>query len=660
MVEMVRRDGYSGPVYPVNPTTQEIDGLACYGSLSALPENVEHVAIALANERLEQALDDCIAAGAKAATIFASCRLQDDATPTLAARLAQRARDAGMAICGGNCMGFYHVAAGLRIGVFPGLEMSPGGIAWIAQSGSAFSALTHHDPRLRFSLCVSSGAELTTTVADYMLYALAGPETRVIGLFLETVRDPARFVAALEAAAEREIPVVALKVGRTARSAAMTFTHTGALAGHDGAYRALFRRYGVIQVDDLDEMAATLAVLEQPRRAAAGALATMHDSGGERALLVDLAAVEQVPFAEISAATRAKLAARLDAGLEPENPLDAWGSGRDFEAVYEDCLTALLNDPDTAAAVFLTNSKDDNLYAASCVRAVIAAAGRTTKPVVYGANISLTNDRKIARQLAEAGVPLIKGTRNALRAVKHLLALRDRRRTFSGPSPVAPTEVGEVWRRRLAAGDRMDEAEALSLLSAYGLPTPKVLRAGSQTEAREAAADIGFPVALKTAVAGMTHKSDQEGVVLDLADAEAVAQAYDQLAARLGPDVLVAQMAPAGVEIGLGALSDPTFGPVVMVAAGGTLIEVLNDTAVALAPFGRDQALALLEELRVHRLLSGVRGRAPADLAGLAEAIERFSVLADDLAGLYVQIDVNPVIATSNGVFAVDSLVQLP
>ena len=656
ILDAARRDGFAGPLYPVNPNTSEIDGEVCYPSLAALPETVDQVIIGIANHRLEQGLEETIAHGARAATIFASCHLPDDGMPPLAERLAARAAQAGLALCGGNCMGFYNLAAGIRCALFDAQEISPGGIAWIAQSGSAFGALAHNDRRLKFSLCVSSGAEHTTTVGDYMLYALAMPETRVIGLFLEAVRDPARFVAALAAAAERQIPVVVLKVGRSARSAAMALSHTGALAGNDGAYRALFRRHDVIQVDDLDEMAATLAVFERPRRAAPGALASMHDSGGERELLVDLAEAEGVAFAEISAATQATLAARLDHGLEPENPLDAWGSGRDYEAVYADCFAALLNDPASAAGIYLTDSRDGYWYAAGGVRAIIEAAGRSAKPVAYGSNYAMTLDQGLAQQLAEAGIPLIKGTRNALRAMKHLIAYRDRLPRRDDPAPAAPPPaVTARWRTRLASG--LGEAEALGLLRDYGIATPRVEAVTSRDEAL--ASGLRPPFVLKTAVPGIDHKSDVGGVRLGLESVEALAEAYDEMAERLGPEALVAELAPAGVEIAMGALSDPAFGPVVMVAAGGELVEILSDTAVALAPFGPEQARALLAELRIFKLLQGARGRPAADLDALAETIARFSVLAAELAGAYGQIDVNPVIAAPDGAVAVDALLQL-
>jgi len=278
--------------------------------------------------------------------IFASCYLENDSDPPLTQRLAALARAAAMPICGGNCMGFYNETSHTWICGFPApREPHQGGIALISHAGSVFGALAHNDPRLKFNLVISAGQELVTSAADYLDYALEQPETRVVGLFLETVRDPAKFLAALDKAAAREIPVVALKVGRTEASAALAMSHSGAIAGNDAAYQALFDRYGVLRVSNVDEMATTLLFFQQGRRARAGGLAAIHDSGGEREMVMDLAEDHRVPFARINSETVAKLSARLEFGLQPVNPLDAWGTGRDFVDLFADCLVALMAGP---------------------------------------------------------------------------------------------------------------------------------------------------------------------------------------------------------------------------------------------------------------------------------------------------------------------------
>jgi acyl-CoA synthetase (NDP forming) len=257
----------------VNPNYPEIGERKVYSSLreaqSATSGPVDMAVLGVSNERLEAAVHDAIAASVKALTIFASGYLDNDQAPKLTARIAAMAREAGMQICGGNCMGFYNLSYGLRVCGFPPPQwMRKGGAVLLTHSGSVYSGICHNDKRMGWALAVSAGQELTTTVADYLDFALEMPETRCVGLFLETVRDPGNFVAGLEKAQERDIPVIALKVGKTAASAAKAVSHSGAIAGNHAAYAALFDRHNVIEVETLDDFA-NAAVLF--RAAAAGA-----------------------------------------------------------------------------------------------------------------------------------------------------------------------------------------------------------------------------------------------------------------------------------------------------------------------------------------------------------------------------------------------------
>ncbi len=656
MVRMPRLAGFAGRLYPVNPAYAEVEGLPCHPSLSCLPETVDHVVLGLANSKLEAGLAEAIAHGARAVTIFASGYVDGDTG--LGRRLGDRARAAGVALCGGNGMGFYNLDRQLRISAFDApLDMRRGPVAFIAQSGSAFGALAHNDRRLGFNLAVSSGSEWATTAADYLDWALEQETTGVVGLFLETVRDPAGFVAGLEKAAARSVPVVVLKVGRTPESAAMALSHTGALAGSDAAYEALFDRYGVIRVDDEDELAATLLLLSHPRRPAAGGLAAMHDSGGERELMVDINTRVGVPFARIGPVTADRLAAHLDPGLAPVNPLDAWGTGADVIDSFAALMEALVEDPDAALGVLFADIRDGYYLSEKYAAAMLAAARRTQKPIAIATNYSLVRHEAIALRLTEAGVPVLDGTANALRAVRHLLAFRDSQavRGPAGPSPLSDADRAR-WRERLAGGD-LDESGALDLLDAYGISTPARHHAESRADAIAAAAAIGYPVALKTAAPGIAHKTEAGGVRLGLRDAAEVAEAWDSVAGRLGPRVLVQAMAGRGVEAALGAVVDPDFGPYAMVASGGVLIELLEDRAVSLAPLAAGTAERMIGRLKLSRLLSGVRGAPPADAAALAGALRRLSHLAADFAELIAEVDVNPVIVGPSGIVAVDALV---
>jgi acyl-CoA synthetase (NDP forming) len=657
MIQAIATGAFAGRLYLVNPNYPEIEGRPCHPSLASLPEAVDLAVLGVANARLEDALKEAIAAGARAATIFASCYLPDDRAPKLAQRLGAMTREAGMPVCGGNGMGFYNLDHGLRVCGFPPPDwLRRGGTTFITHSGSLFSAFCHTEPRFAFNLAVSSGQELVTTAAEYLDFALDQPTTRVVGLFIETVREPEAFMAALAKARDKDIPIVVLKVGRSPESAALAVTHSGAIAGNDAAYRAVFDRYGVAAVDTPDEFANALQLLGGGRRLGPGGLASVHDSGGERELLVDLAVSRGVPFARIGKATTARLAARLDYGLEPVNPLDAWGTGHDFEGIFADCLTALMDDPDTAVGGFFVETRSGHTLSEGYIRALLTAASRTVKPVVLATNLASNGNDELQRRAAMDGIPVLNGADAALVAIRAALD----RREFLERAPIAAAAApgGERgrWASRLADARPLDEAESLALLGDYGIAAPRHRIAESKAGAIAAAEAVGYPAVLKTA-AGSLHKSDVGGVKIGITDAAALGASYDDLAGRLGARVIVAAMVGKGIELAFGAVHDPQFGPLVFVGAGGRLVEYLPDRVFALPPFDMREARRLIDKLRLRPLLDGKRGERASDLAALAEALARFSVMAADLEGLVSEMDVNPVLAGPDGAQALDALV---
>ena len=421
LARMVIESDYAGEVYPVNPRYPQILGQACYPTLESLPVTVDHVVIALGNAHLESALQATIEHGARAATIYSSAVLEQDSEPDLQQRLAAMAKAAGLMICGVNGMGFYSVSHNLYTGIFPRAnEIIKGEISYIAQSGSAFTTLCHNGCRLGFNLCVSAGNEITTTVADYMDWSLEQSDTRVIGLFLETVRDPETFVAALEKANVRNIPVVILKIGKSPLGAAMALTHTGAIAGNHAVFQALFKRYGVIEVDDFDEMASILMLLQSGREAADGGFAAAFESGGFRELVTDEAFELGIEFAPLEDTTRKTLTQNLDPGLKAENPLDVWGSQDRFEQRFEACMNALMQDPNVAAGAFISNYRDGYYLSEAIYRVVEAVSKKTDKPIALATCYSDLANSTLCRRAHAAGIPVIDGAHETLLAFRHL------------------------------------------------------------------------------------------------------------------------------------------------------------------------------------------------------------------------------------------------
>jgi acyl-CoA synthetase (NDP forming) len=654
MIDQMARSPARPRTYLVNPRYADIGGVPCLPSLAEVPEPVDLVLLAVPDAALADQLALAARTKARSVVIFGNA-FDADGTTGLRDRLAAIATAADMAMCGAACMGFVNVARGLRAVGYVEPDPPPAGpVALITHSGSVFSTLLRARRGFGYSLAVSSGQELVTPAAAYARYALGLAETRVLGLVLEAIRDPAGLRTALETALVNDVPVVLLSVGLSQAGKHLVSAHSGALASADGAWEALAGAYGVHRVRDLAELADTLELFAAGRRCRGKTgIATVHDSGLERAHVADLAAELGVPFAPIGRATADRLAQVIDPGLKPGNPLDVWGTGRDTEPLFAECLSALAADPEVAAvalAVDLVPEFDgDEAYPL----AVLAAAAGTDKPVAVLAGLAAGLDPVAAARVRAAGVPVLEGTRSGLLALRHLL---DHAARPEPPRAAAPGPGRSRWAPLLSAGPP-DSAVLFDLLRDYGIPAVRVRAASTRAAALAAAAEIGYPVVVKTDEPDIAHKSDVGGVRLGLAGPDAAGAAYDDLAARLGPRVLVCETAASGTELALGLVRDAALGPLLVVSAGGVLIEIFSERAVVLPPVTRSSARAVLAGLRLAAVLAGARGQRPADLDAIADAITALSWLAADLGDLLDALDINPLICGPSGAVAADVLI---
>lgn len=647
MVIEARRS--SARMHLVNPRYQDIDGIPCAPSLAALDEEIDLVLLGVPDAALLDELKAAAAVGARSAVIFGSANGRP-----LREAVIEIAADAGMAVCGAGCMGFVNNATGLRaLGYLEPDPLPAGGVSLVTHSGSAFSTVLRAGRGFGFRLAVSSGQELVTNTADYVEYILTDPDTTLIALLLETPRAVGRLRSGLRRAAGRDIPVVILPVGHSPRGRAMVAAHSGALAGDAAGWQAFCADTGAIQVGDIAEFADTIELFEAKRRRRPGSrgIATVHDSGAERALCADLAHELGVDFSELAAPTLAKIGAQLDEGLAAGNPLDVWGTGADTRELFGACLRAMVDDPGvavTALAIDLVSEFDgDTAYADA---AVDVAAG-TDAPLAVLASVGSAIDRATAERLRGNGIPVLENARSGIAALGHLARWP---RPLPAPDPSVNGERRQRWAGRLAEPG-WDAPAAFELLADYGIPVARSKAAGDLAGVLAAAEAIGYPVALKTL--GAEHKSDVGGVALGLADPSALRRAYLAMAEALGPRVSVDAMAAPGVEISVGVVRDDNFGPLVIVAAGGTLVELLADRAVACPPVNRETATELLRSLRTAPLLAGWRGAAAVDIDALADVVVGFSSLATELGEFIDAVEVNPVIASPSGVVAVDALV---
>jgi acyl-CoA synthetase (NDP forming) len=376
-------------------------------------------------------------------------------------------------------------------------------------------------------------------------------------------------------------------------------------------------------------------------------------------MFVDLASDVGVPFATMSDASLARIDAVLDPGWEAANPLDAWGTGIEADEVFHESFRAMAEDPAVSALAFVVDmTTQGEPYEEGYLQIALDASAGTDKPFCVLSNLHSAIARDEVQRLRDARIPILEGTESGLLALKHLLADAERRARPADPPPGSVSgDVRSRWRTRLADPAPIGEREGLTLLADYGVPVVPTHPVTDADAAASAADALGYPVVVKTAAPGIAHKSDAGGVALGLTEAEAVRAAYEDMADRLGPEAVVAPMAPPGVEVALGIVRDPMFGPLVLVAAGGILVEVLKDRRLGLPPLDPAAARRLIDGLRVRPVLDGVRGAPPADVEALSQAVSRLSVLAADLGDLLDALDVNPLIVSQTGCVAVDALV---
>jgi len=677
VLENLRHLGYQGAVYAVQPKHKEVLGFPCYPDLSSLPGPVDSVAVLLAAEKVLPTLEAAVGMGARAAWVLASGFAE--AGPEGEARqveLTRLAAETGLMVCGPNCIGVANLVD--RVATYS-VALSPatqaGGVSAVVQSGAICLGLANA-ARFGFRYLISSGNEAVLDSADYIGYLVSDPHTRVIIAFVEGIRSPQRLVAAARAAVEVSKPILLVKVGRSETARRAVQAHTGSLAGSDAVCDAVFSRLGLIRLETLDELleaAALFASCPLPQGEGVGLLSL---SGGQIGLVSDLAQDLGLEFPTLSEEAQQALTRILPPYSSISNPLDAWGNG-DLESTYPRCVEVISRERDVR---LLAVSRDTPPEVArreveqslAVAEAAIQAARETGKPVLLFSNLSTGFEPEVRSVLDEGGVPYLQGTRETLRAIQVFLRYAGFRRRMGRPNDAGwPSPVDlPGWRKKLRqARGVLSEVEARCLLAAYGISVPREGVAATAEEAVEVAQGIGYPVVLKILSPDIQHKTEIHGVRVGLNDQMAVVTAFGELMetarrhhprARLEGVVIQEMIASDAVEVIVGILRDRDFGPVMVFGSGGILVELLEDSTLRLPPLGREEAMEMIHETRVARLLHGVRGRPRADLEALADSLVRLSQLAVDLGDLIDALDINPlmVLPKGQGVRAVDALVE--
>jgi acetate---CoA ligase (ADP-forming) len=671
LVEALDGIGFRGDVYPINPKYESVLGRRCYPSVADLPRDVDVLAFCLNHARVLEHMRPAADRGVGAAVVFdggfaeadGEGRARQDA-------IAAICREASMALCGPNCMGVIspHVPSLVYIQALHDPTRLAGNVGLISQSGSICIGLLTDCRRFGWSQVVSSGNEAVVAAVDFLEYLVDDPATRVIAMFLETVREPERFVAALDRAADRGKPVVVLKVGRSDRTRRAISSHTGGLAGEARVFSAMLRAHRAIEVADMDELTEVIAACQAERWPRGRRLAVMTASGGQAELILDLAATANLQLPPLAPASRGEVERVIGRITGDGNPLDAWGNG-DFATNFPHGLRVLGSDPGYDAIAFCTDGFDDQpmgspARALDYGKTLMEGARQSAKPFYLMTTRSGVFRRDVATFLREHGIAVIGGTRAGLGAVDRLARwsepLAAPRPSQGGGGAIQAMQTGR-------ARPTIHEHDAKRLLAAVGVSVVREQVVTSLDDAREAAKTIGYPVALKVVSDAVPHRSDVGLVAVGLRDESELGAAWDRLSRRVDDlsrrdDVagfLIQEMAYGILEVFAGVSRDPDFGLVLAFGAGGVLIEALDDVALRPLPLRARDAEGMIAETRVATLLGGFRGRPPGDVGALARALEAISDLAWAERASLGELDVNPIVVreTGAGCVVVDALI---
>ena len=662
VIKNLQNGGYKGKLYGLHPKNKDAFGVPCYPDFKSLPEKVEHAIFAVSDERVEGLVDAAIEAGVKAMSMMSMLYLDDDQKPYLKDRIQTKLKEADILLCGANGMGFFHIEKGVWVnGHFSRPNHESGGVCIISQSGSGVAGIIDCEERINLNLSVSSGSELTVGAEDYLDYILHQESTTVVGLFLETIRKPDQMIKSFELANEKRIPIVVLKTGRTERSAELTVSHSGGLAGVDDCYNALFDKYGIQRVADMDELATTLIMFDQPHSLANGNMVSMHDSGGERQLIIDIADQQGVEFAELEEATTQKLEEILDPGLPPVNPLDAWGKGLgDADQIMIDSMIAMLSDSNASMGAIVMDRGPLGKIFPEYVDYLEQTNQQTGKPVFLVSNRQGTGTDPLVLELSQNGMPVLDGMHSFLAGVRCLHQYRDFLNRKDEINVDLNADKLKKYQGQLEKSDFVSEADALNMFFDLGLNANQSNIVANEEELVSTAKEMGFPLVLKTAVEDVYHKSELNGVYLNIDTEEKLRSSYKELQEKLPGNALLAKMVQSeGVEMIVGMTTDQQLGPMVTIGFGGYYAEAMNDAITLMPPFSKEMAKNALSKLKMKTLLEGYRGSKPADLDAFAEFASRFSVIAVELSNQVCEIDLNPVILGNDNCIAVDALISL-
>jgi len=672
LVTNLKQTSFGGTVYPINPKRSEVLGLPCYASVREIPEQIDLAVIATPARTVPGIVRECVEAGAEGAVIIsAGFREVGEKGAALEQEVLAEARKSKMRIVGPNCLGIMSPHFGLNA-TFASSMARAGHLGFISQSGALCTAILDWSQRemVGFSAFVSVGSMLDVGWADLIQYLGDDPKTRSIVIYMESVGDARAFLSAAREVALSK-PIIVIKPGRTAAAAKAAASHTGALTGQDEVLDAAFRRCGVVRVNTIAELFYLSEALDKQPRPKGPRLTIVTNAGGPAVLATDALLAEGGELGELAPSTIEQLNGFLPRHWSHQNPIDMIGDANGER--YAKTVDIAVKDPATDGLLVIlapTGLADPAVIAEELTH----YSKSPGKPVIA----SWMGGRDIAGAeaiLNQAGIPTYGYPDAAARVFQlmwsysaNLKALYETPEPYEFNDSNAASRAGELINSVRAKGRTLlTEAESKSLLAIYGIPTVTTEIAFTADQASEAAGRIGYPVVLKLHSETITHKTDVGGVQLNLSSEATVRTAYRSIQEAvtrakgaehfLGVTVQP-MMRPEGYELILGSSIDSQFGPVLLFGSGGQLVEVYKDRAIGLPPLNTTLARLLMERTKIIAALRGVRGRKPVDLVELEKLLVRFSYLAIEQKWIK-EIDINPLLASAEGLLALDARVVL-
>ncbi len=653
------RYGYRGRLYPINPARTEVQGHKAYPSVEALPEAPELVIIAVSGEETLRAVQACAARGVKVAVVMASGFGElGEAGRSVQQAMVRAARGAGMRLIGPNCQGLANFATGVVANfstIFNEMEGKDGPVAIVSQSGATSQAIyaLARQKRLGVRHVHATGNEADVTIADLAREVVRDEGVGLLLLYMEAIHDPVALAEVAEAARARDLPIVAVKAGRTASGQKAASSHTGALASEDRVVEAFLEKHAIWRVPDPHGLVTAAELYLGGHRPQGRRLVFISNSGASCVMAADLAEQRGIPLAPFSEAARARLADALPGFATVSNPIDVTGALLGNSHIFGAVLPILGDDRQSELVLLGLPVAGTGYDVPGFARDLAGFAER------YGHAVAVAAPQvEVRAEFSKAGIASFSRESDAMEALQQLaehsrLMRRKRRAGADALAPVLPEHDAGF----------MNEAQSLAVLAAAGLPVVEHRLCHIEAEARAAFDALGPAVVVKACSSSIPHKTEQGLVRLGLRSEDAVAQAFREFKPRLpaADGVLVARHTAGRRELALGARVDPSFGPVVLVGDGGIYLEALKDFQLLLPPFNDEDVLEALAKLRIAPLLGGLRGQPALDVGAFANMAVRLGDAMLGWQGRIASIDVNPVMLheQGRGALAVDALVEI-